>query len=378
MGPLLKTIGWGLYCTCSWTWCIGMWLPLLLIERWGWPGFWLFAIPNVLGCAAMGYIVRSAATSAALVQQHRGAMRWFSCVTIAFQLYWITAIACTLGFDAFIPSSAAMVLVPTVVLGLALLVACLPLAGWLIAATALFAWTMTSFGLVGTQFMAQIPDRGSVPPVELWGAAPIIVIGFLLSPYLDLTFHRARRETPSRHAFAVFGITFMAVLLFVTSYWTVGSWTDGVLGIVLLFWLLQVIFTIGAHLRELAATNAPGSGRWGPAHVLVVLAAIPVPLVWIAHRLGASQSSLLDDTYLRFLGFYGLAVPIWVLAFMWPGQAERSRRIGIVLIGVLTATFVLAELGMVGSPTWWLLPAAGLAIAVPIVLGRNSPDAITR
>ena len=378
MGPLLKTFGWGLYCTCSWTWCIGMWLPLLLIARWGWPGFWLFAIPNVLGCAAMGYFVRSRVQSAALVQQHRGAMRWFSCVTIAFQLFWITALACHLGFDAFVAPSAAMVLIPALVLGLALLVACMPLMGWLLTAALLFVWTMICFGIIGTEFMDQIPDRGSVPPAELWGAAPIIVIGFLLSPYLDLTFHRARQETPSRHAFAVFGITFMAVLLFVTSYWNIEHWNNGGLGIVLLFWLLQVIFTIGAHLRELMATGEPGRGRWGATRVLVLLAALPVPLVWISHLLDVDKASLLNDTYLRFLGFYGLAVPIWVLAFMWPGRAERSRRIGIVLIGTLAATFVFAELGMVGSPTWWLLPAAAMAIAVPIVLGRNTPDAITR
>lgn len=371
MGSFLKTIGWGLYCTSSWTWCIGMWLPLLLIDRWGWPGFWLFAIPNVLGCAAMGYVVGTRERSIRLVREHRGAMRWFSCITIAFQLFWISALAGDLGFITFMDDRTAMLVLPLVVVCLGGLIALLPLLGWLVTATLLFAWTMTSFGIVGTGFMERIDGHGSIPPIQLWGAAPIIILGFLLSPYLDLTFHRARQETPSTHAFAVFGVSFMAVLLFVTTYWHMNA--PAPLGIVLLFWMLQVIFTVGAHVRELFATNIESPGRWGPVGVLLAVALLPIPAVWAVYATagtGAAESWLLDDTYLRFLGFYGLAVPIWVLAFMWPRAAARTRRAGCVLAATLAVAFVFAEFGMVRTPTWWILPAVALVMLVPLTLAR--------
>ena len=83
----------------SWTWCIGMWLPMIVIGRWGWSGFWVFAVPNVLGCAAMGYIVGSKAKSQQLVDTHRGPMRWFSMFTIGFQLFWLTAVLAFMGLD---------------------------------------------------------------------------------------------------------------------------------------------------------------------------------------------------------------------------------------------------------------------------------------
>ena len=49
-----RTLGWGLYCASSWTWCIGMFLPIIMLRRFGWPGFLVFAIPNVIGLIAFG------------------------------------------------------------------------------------------------------------------------------------------------------------------------------------------------------------------------------------------------------------------------------------------------------------------------------------
>ena len=80
MPALARTVGWGLYCTTSWTWCIGMYLPLILLRDYGWPGFIAFAIPNVLGCAAFGYVV-DAKRSDALRARFRGAMIAFGAAT---------------------------------------------------------------------------------------------------------------------------------------------------------------------------------------------------------------------------------------------------------------------------------------------------------
>ncbi|MDB5302268.1 MAG: hypothetical protein JWO87_3931, partial [Phycisphaerales bacterium] len=60
MNPLSNTpdnsrlfaLGWGAFLACSWTWCIGMFLPVLLVRDFGEMGWLVFAAPNVVGAAA--------------------------------------------------------------------------------------------------------------------------------------------------------------------------------------------------------------------------------------------------------------------------------------------------------------------------------------
>ena len=51
------TAAWGLFLASSWTWCIGMYLPVPLLREYGWAGFLAFAIPNLVGCTVFGYLV---------------------------------------------------------------------------------------------------------------------------------------------------------------------------------------------------------------------------------------------------------------------------------------------------------------------------------
>jgi len=378
MNSFFRTIGWGLFCTSSWTWCIGMWLPLLLIDRWGWPGFWAFAIPNVLGCAAMGYVVGSRKRSEQLVEQHRGAMRWFSVFTIGFQLFWITALFAVLDWLQLGSSETFLILaVPGLVLVLAGCIALLPSTAWLVLAGLLFLYMLGAFSAAGTHFIEQIRSTGTREPHELWGLLPLLTIGFLLSPYLDLTFHRARRETPSTHAFAVFGLAFLFVLLFVTTYDHIDppNTRPLVLVLVLVFWFFQVVFTVGAHLRELLATNQAAPNRWGSTPWLIAVSLLPVPVVWVAWWLGGHHAEdwLLEDTYLRFLAFYGLAVPAWVLAFMGPLRpAKRTRKSMMILAAAIIAALPFAEIGMIHSATWWLLGSVLIICATALLLPRPS------
>ncbi len=374
MNSFFRTIGWGLFCTSSWTWCIGMWLPLLLLDRWGWPGFWAFAIPNVLGCAAMGYVVGSRKRSEQLVEQHRGAMRWFSVFTIGFQLFWITALFAALDWLQLGSSETFLILaVPGLVLVLAGCIALLPSTAWLILAGLLMLQVAGTFDAVGTHFMNQIGTTGSRSQPELWGLLPLLCLGFLLSPYLDLTFHRARQETPSTHAFAIFGLAFLSVLCFVTSYYHIDS--PAPFGLVVLFWFFQVVFTVGAHLRELLATNQAAPNRWGSTPWLLVAALVPIPVVWVARWLGGHHAEdwLLEDTYLRFLAFYGLAVPAWMLAFMGPLRpAKRTRKSMMILAAAIIAALPLAEIGMIHSATWWLLGSVLIICTTAVLLPRPS------
>src|SRR5678815_2030036 len=65
----------------SWTWVIGMFLPVLLVREYGIWAWVIFAIPNCVGAAAMGWTLRTREQSLAMVQSHAAACRIFSLVT---------------------------------------------------------------------------------------------------------------------------------------------------------------------------------------------------------------------------------------------------------------------------------------------------------
>ena len=48
---------WACFLGCSWTWVIGMFFPVLLLRDYGFMGWVVFAIPNVVGAAAMGWVL---------------------------------------------------------------------------------------------------------------------------------------------------------------------------------------------------------------------------------------------------------------------------------------------------------------------------------
>src|SRR3954471_24793497 len=56
--PFFSALNWAAFLGASWTWCIGMFLPVLLIRDYGPSMWWAFAVPNVIGAAAMGWILR--------------------------------------------------------------------------------------------------------------------------------------------------------------------------------------------------------------------------------------------------------------------------------------------------------------------------------
>ena len=64
-----------------------MFLPILLLRWWGWPGFVAFAVPNILGCVAFGYVF-TPETSRRFVTRFAPSIRWFAWVTIAFQSWF--------------------------------------------------------------------------------------------------------------------------------------------------------------------------------------------------------------------------------------------------------------------------------------------------
>src|SRR5258706_13400931 len=86
---MTKSLLWAFLLACSWTWCIGMFLPVLLVRNWGIWGWVVFAVPNVIGAAAMGFVLRSRQSSEDILINHRPAMAIFSLITIAFHIYFV-------------------------------------------------------------------------------------------------------------------------------------------------------------------------------------------------------------------------------------------------------------------------------------------------
>ncbi|MCP4833582.1 MAG: hypothetical protein GY895_02350 [Phycisphaera sp.] len=372
-----STIGWGFYCAASWTWCIGMFLPLILLSRFGWPGFWTFLIPNVVGCVAFGYVF-DRESSRRFATNHALAIRWFGAATIAFQIFFLgwSAGAYIYAPDASASGNAAVSgavadLLTWPVLGTILT--------WTAGAVALagrgdlfWRWFATAVIATGIAFLGIAISRTSGPPaangtetgMSLLAAAPIVVLGFLANPALDATFHRARQQTPSRHAFAVFGIAFTAMIVFAA--WVFDRSSPDRIAAVLLplvvaQWTVQLVFTIGAHVREVGLL--PGS-RLGPAMLilLAVLVGGVAGLPWLAG----------ESTYLAFLGLYAIPFPMYVVASAVAGRRPLAPGSGILVMATSMLASPLAWFGFVDNRTMLLLPAVGITVIVGWVIGRRS------
>ncbi len=347
---------WGLFCTSSWTWCIGMFLPFLLLRLWGWPGFWAFFIPNVLGCALFGFVL-TPERSRTLVKDLGWMMAVFSAVTVAYQCFF----AGWASHEFFVRQGAMTTVVSTgVPIGMLMLAMWLALRrdrDWLAmgamacaAAWVAIAWSLAA-GDTGMSGAAPgdslaISRAPLVPLDRLTWAVPTIAFGFLLCPYLDLTFHRAVQNAPQpRLAFATFGACFALMLLGVATLYRADSGTPEITPALAVLWAVQLTFTTGAHIRELF--KAPPSAQipaWIPTGLvaLAVLLGTPAFALSLGPALpvdspalfGGAMRTLLpgEPVYLAFLGAYGLLFP----AYVWIQGRGGSQRLFtiVVLVGL--------------------------------------------
>jgi hypothetical protein len=376
LGGIASTLGWGAYCACSWTWCIGMFLPIILLGRFGWAGFWAFAIPNLIGCVAFGYVF-TPERSRRFANAHVRPIRWFSLATIAFQIFFI---GWSTGSFVFTPqlagdpdptgAGAAADLLAWPVLGAILT--------WTAGAAALSArgdlfwrWLATLIaGASGVLFAITFQKVGGFPIVAtpmstapVLGIVPLMALGFLACPVLDATFHRARQQSPSRHSFAVFGIVFAMMLAFAATSFDPGNPTSVipiVMPVIVAQWTLQLLFTIGAHLREL--TTLP-EGRLG--RNLPILAAIAIGTLLGMPGIAG------ENVYLMLLGLYAIPFPMYVIASTIRGfDRPLPFRWILAILLVSLAASPLGWLGFIENRTWFLLPAAALTAIAGWAIGR--------
>jgi hypothetical protein len=321
-----------------------MFLPILLLRDFGWPGFLVFAVPNVLGCAAFGYVLRDAGRRADLLRRHERAAVLFSATTIAYHMFFMAFLATMIARDTTQATLITMALPAGIFLaGYGL--SWIPQRAWPAAAVLLFAGSMTVFTSVGTASLTATQWSGSLSTTDLVCLAPALVFGFLLCPYLDLTFHRALDASPSRHAFAIFGIAFIPILLLTVAYRQ-----DFTQPVVVAYITVQATFTVAAHFREIRERSWPREGIPRMAILLVPAAAVVLVLL----------PGDGENTYLRLLGFYGLLFPAYVLVFMTGRGTATPRRSALLgWAAAMIAFLPVYEVAFVHRITW----PAGIPVA---------------
>jgi hypothetical protein len=379
---LPRALAWAVYLGVSWTWVIGMFLPVLLIRDFGPASWFIFAIPNVLGAAAMGWVLKSREHTFRLITQHRGATQAFSVVTIAFHLFFIVwmvsqfvgVVAASLVFGAGL-----VVMVPLLVTSLQqTLTAMLAFGASLVIA-------FLAGGGGSLHWPGEFVNRQT--PFDLFALGSVCALGFLTCPYLDLTFHRARqacRSMPeSKIAFGVgFGAVFFSMIVLTLLY------AGGVLGgdvtllrLVGIHISIQAIFTIGVHASALrASASTPSEHR--RLNTWLWIAGIGAAVVAIASRHAESRGVMIHQmragevAYRLFMSFYGLLAPAYVWLCVHPGRGfmkPHRRELQMFGVAVVLAT-PFYWMGFIHGPMQWVVPGVLIIVGARFLLDYTRRD----
>ena len=305
---LNRSLQFGFYLACSWLWCLGAFFPLILSRDYGWPALLAFTLFNVGGAMAMGFYFKNKRQQQIFQTQHKRAISWFSYITIAYQVFFVSWLGSLIGNSFILPLVILLAAAIYFVRRYMNINACL----FYVLSMGLFMW-FANFDW---------------PPIDItpsayWPHAIVpLAIGFIFSPYLDITFHRAFRESPhpKMSFFIGFGVLFLSLLIFVFVYAgsLFGLFFDAVaysnmLYPVLAFLVLQLSFTIAAHLSELKIQS-----HYKSAQLLIGLGALSAIIFSVVT--GFKNASIpwlnipLEETiYKVFLFFYSLVFPLYLL-----------------------------------------------------------------
>ncbi len=363
-----------------------MFLPVLLVRDFGFAGWLVFAVPNVLGAAAMGWILRSPSSSRSIVQNHAHACIAFSTVTVLFHIFFLEWMVSRLVGQNI------------------LLAYILAYVGFLLARRTLGARLLATvvFVVSATVFVLLVARRSHpfVLPLVRTGAglvwlAPVCIFGFALSPYLDLTFHRARQATSrveARFAFSIgFGAFFLAMIIF--SLWyapRLEHWIDwnGRLPMGLFaaaigtHMLVQSAFTIAVHLASLTALREgplrpPNLAIWSIALLALLLI---VAATFINHLDAAGIRTYHgvewgEVIYRIFMGFYGLLFPAYVWLCMLPFRRRRPTSVSLRIFAIaVVATLPMFWMGFIEGQMVWLGPGVAIVLMARFLI-RTPADA---
>ncbi len=413
---LKPALGYAAYLGTSWTWVIGMLFPALILRDYGLWGFVAFAIPNVVGAAAMGFVL-TPRRAKALLENHKTACAWFSVVTMAFHLFVVAWL---------LPALLGQWSVGIVVLTVGACIVAKKLWGtkgiwiasglvWLLSMAMFAKGSQTAGAWTGANW-----EAGRLGKDGLLAFIPASALGFALCPYLDLTFLKARAETEKntgRAAFALgFGVVFCAMIFFTACYggqlWNffagnpdaqlASAWK----GILVAHLPVQIGLTLAWHGMELSTGHAskgrpksaiPLGGSFGTtvqryAGILCLLSAV-LGLVSSGYdrlKWGGAQLfpnlptateyyiSTGESIYRSFLLLYGTVLPAYVLLKMIPTRAPVSARFRTLIFTFASLlSYPLAWGVFVLHHHWLILPCAG-ALTLAFLAVQFGPKAQTQ
>jgi hypothetical protein len=388
----LTTLGWAAYLACSWTWCIGMFLPVLLVRDFGLWGFVVFAVPNVIGAAGMAWVLRSAGSAARIGTTHSQAVRLFSEITWLFHVFFLVWL---------LESNAGLLWAPIAIICVFVIASYVFVREKAKESSerwwSTVAWCMSAGIAVFVLLQPDSEVQRESPPLldagHLCFLAPVCAFGFMLCPYLDATFLKARRLQSlgaARASFGIgFGVLFAAMIVFTLLYAgqfgeargpaSFRSPTGIVAALVFIHMGIQLAFTIGVHgtaCRQLPGKEMKAEVR-GSLSALLMFAF----LLLLRVSKGDVHAGLTigEITYRTFMACYGLIFPAYVWLCMVPAHGEfgtqkPSREKLRVLIIAVTLAAPCYWMGFIERQTWWLGPGLFIVLAARVfVQGGRGP-----
>lgn len=349
-----------------------MFLPVLLIRDYGLWGWAVFAIPNILGACAMAYVIKKSDTSKEIVEKHKIACTVFSIVTIMFQIYFI-------GWLSTV-SSGIFIIITTVVFLLIYTLGSVIDKNQRFNAFIIWILSLICFML----FFYFVP----LEKIDLFKSGnlihntnallyltPVCFFGFLLCPYLDLTFHKVRQSNSARNSKIAFtiGFCFMFLLMILFTFFYAGPMASVIEGIplaficpVIFYMLIQAGFTTALHCSSIF----PVIKRQTRVISLLIILSIVVFLLPVIFngRPTVLNLTINEIIYRSFMAFYSLIAPTYVFLFMIAKNGRsisltnRNLCIWIMVILLALPFYAMAFLGV----RWNLeiFSLIGLAIAL--------------
>ena len=267
---------------------------------------------------AMGFYFKHREKQQAFERKHRPALSIFSYVTIAYQIFFVAWLGVTIGQ-------------PLLLLAVLVIAYVIYLSKSIITYWAILVYLLSIGLFVG--FLGS-----DLPPIEIsakgyWPHALLpLAIGFVLSPYLDITFHRAYRE--SNHpkiSFALgFGVLFLSLLAFVFFYasslgevFFEQAIPAALIYPVIAFLVLQIAFTISAHCSELCSQHYLKPSLLAGSVGLFSLFSFALLMLVKGNNVPFINSPIEETVYKSFLFFYSLVFPVYLLlskstpTFLW-------------------------------------------------------------
>ncbi|MGJ8636166.1 MAG: hypothetical protein ACSHX5_04935 [Phycisphaerales bacterium] len=390
---------WGAYLGCSWTWCIGMFFPVLLLRDFGWAGFIAFAVPNVLGAAAMGWVLKSREQSKSFVDRHPVAVWWFSTVTIGFHVFWIVWVSSFIRdaipmSDEYLFGAGAIAVAFAISSGRLIrrgLAPQLAMVLWIVSAAVLVALVVMPDAKPALDVLIEQPRTAS--GVEWF--VPVSIFGFLMCPYLDVTFHHARQNLSTKSAgrigFTIGFCVFFALMIVLTTRYagviaagmrgdggTLAISTPWLAAAVLVHLFCQWIFTVRVHLDRMRTLTSDAMSAQRALFGVILVSGVAGYLVPRMGEFAGLTSG--EIVYRCFLTFYGLVFPAYMLYRVVrkhsvgdTGKIPLQRWMMWLAIGVAAPMFWM---GFIERQSVWLGPGFIVVFCGAFVLKGTADRAI--